>query len=260
MLATAVAETSLTVPGVRVVVDSGLARVARIDHGRGLGGLVTVPVSRADRRTARRPRRPGGARARLPVLAGRARTNGSPAQPEPEVATADLTGFALHLACWGDPDGSGLALLDAPPPTAMRLARESLTTLGAVDDTGRATARGRAMAATGAHPRLARALLDGAAEVGTDRAVEIVALLSEEVVRPRGRPRRRLARPCAPAVIRPRPRGGGPRSAGCAPPCRPRRARRRPELPDDLAAGAGGGAGVPGAAGPGPATRRGRPT
>ena len=180
VLATAVAETSLTVPGVRVVVDSGLARVARMDHGRGLGGLVTVPVSRAtaEQRAGRAGREAPGHAYRCWPAAHHERLA---AQPEPEVATADLTGFALHLACWGDPDGSNLPLLDAPPPTAMRLARASLTTLGAVDETGRATARGRAMAATGTHPRLARALLDGAAEVGTDRAVEIVALLSEEV-------------------------------------------------------------------------------
>ncbi|KKJ96939.1 ATP-dependent helicase [Micromonospora sp. HK10] len=181
VLATAVAESSLTVPGVRVVVDAGLSRVARTDLARGLGALVTVPVSRAaaTQRAGRAGREAPGAVYRCWSEATHARL--AP-QPEPEIATADLTGFALELAAWGDPDGAGLALPDPPPPAALTVARETLATLGAVDADGRITARGRAVAAVGAHPRLARALLDGAQRVGADRAAEIVALLADDTL------------------------------------------------------------------------------
>jgi ATP-dependent helicase HrpB len=103
-----------------------------------------------------------------------------PARPEPEIAAADLTGFALELACWGSPDGAGLALPDAPPAGAMTVAVDTLRALGAVDRDGRVTARGRSIAVVGAHPRLARALLDGAPVVGAERAAEVVALLTGE--------------------------------------------------------------------------------
>ncbi|OKI45150.1 ATP-dependent RNA helicase [Micromonospora sp. CB01531] len=181
VLATAVAESSLTVPGVRVVVDAGLSRVPRTDLARGLGSLVTVPVSRAaaTQRAGRAGREGPGAVYRCWSEATHARL--AP-QPEPEIATADLTGFALELAAWGDPDGAGLALPDPPPPAALTVARETLTTLGAVDADGRITGRGRAIAAAGAHPRLARALLDGAERVGADRAAEVVALLADETL------------------------------------------------------------------------------
>ena len=103
-----------------------------------------------------------------------------PAQPEPEIAAADLTGFALDLALWGHPDGSGLALPDPPPTGALRSAVATLRDLGAVDPDGRITPRGRALADAGLHPRLARALLDGAPLVGPRRAAEIVALLDDD--------------------------------------------------------------------------------
>ncbi|MFF5181029.1 ATP-dependent helicase HrpB [Micromonospora sp. NPDC000316] len=179
VLATALAETSLTVPGVRVVVDAGLSRVPRVDLARGLGALVTVPVSRAaaTQRAGRAGREAPGYVYRCWSEATHERL---PARPEPEIATADLTGFALELAAWGRPDGVGLALPDPPPAAAMTVARDTLETLGAVGADGRITARGRAIAAAGAHPRLARALLDGAGRVGADRAAEVVALLAEE--------------------------------------------------------------------------------
>ncbi|WP_088979665.1 ATP-dependent RNA helicase [Micromonospora coxensis] len=185
VLATAVAESSLTVPGVRVVVDAGLSRVARTDLSRGLGALVTVPVSRAaaTQRAGRAGREAPGAVYRCWSAGVHERLA---AQPEPEIATADLTGFALELAAWGSPDGVGLALPDPPPPAALTVARETLTTLGAVDADGRITPRGRAIAAAGAHPRLARALLDGAPRVGADRAAALVALLAEEGLTGRG--------------------------------------------------------------------------
>ncbi|MEU9506198.1 ATP-dependent helicase HrpB [Micromonospora sp. NPDC048170] len=181
VLATAVAESSLTVPGVRVVVDAGLSRVARMDLARGLGALVTVPVSRAGatQRAGRAGREAPGHVYRCWSAASHERLA---AQPEPEIATADLTGFALELAAWGSPDGTGLALPDPPPPASMSVARDTLTTLGALDADGRITGRGRAIAAVGAHPRLARALLDGAGRVGADRAAEVVAVLAEDTV------------------------------------------------------------------------------
>ncbi len=178
VLATAVAESSLTVPGVRAVVDAGLSRVPRTDHARGLGALVTVPVSRAaaHQRAGRAGREAPGRVYRCWAEAAHDRL---PAQPEPEVAAADLTGFALDLALWGHPGGAGLSLPDPPPPGAMQAATATLRALGAVDADGRVTARGRALAAVGTHPRLARGLLDGAVAVGARRAAEIVALLDD---------------------------------------------------------------------------------
>jgi ATP-dependent helicase HrpB len=179
VLATAVAESSLTVPGVRSVVDAGLSRVPRMDHARGLGALVTVPVSRAAalQRAGRAGREAPG---RVYRCWSQAQHDRLPAQPEPEIAAADLTGFALDLAQWGHPDGSGLALPDPPPAGALQTAIGTLHDLGAVDADGHITARGRALADAGLHPRLARALLDGAPLVGTRRAAEIIALLDED--------------------------------------------------------------------------------
>ncbi|MDT0456107.1 ATP-dependent helicase C-terminal domain-containing protein [Streptomyces sp. DSM 41527] len=185
VLATSVAESSLTVPGVRVVVDSGLARVPRTDHARGLSALTTVRASRAAGR-----QRAGRAGREAPGVVYRCWPQGEdgrlPAFPDPEIKVADLTAFALQAACWGDPAAAGLALLDAPPAGALAAAREVLTAIGAVDGAGRATARGVRMARLGLHPRLARALLDGAPEVGVRRAAEVVALLSEEPPRAYG--------------------------------------------------------------------------
>lgn len=179
VLSTAVAESSLTVPGVRAVVDAGLSRVPRMDHARGLGALATVPVSRAAavQRAGRAGREAPG---RVYRCWSAAQHDRLPAQPEPEIAAADLTGFALDLALWGHPDGSGLSLPDQPPPGALQAAVTTLRDLGAVDAGGRVTPRGRALADAGLHPRLARALLDGAPLVGPRRAAEIVALLDDD--------------------------------------------------------------------------------
>jgi ATP-dependent helicase HrpB len=183
VLATSVAESSLTVPGVRAVVDAGLSRVPRMDHARGLGALVTVPVSRASA-TQRAGRAGREAPGRVYRCWSPAQHDRLPAQPEPEIATADLTGFALDLALWGHPDGTGLGLPDQPPPGALRAAVTTLHDLGAVDENGRVTPRGRALGDAGLHPRLARALLDGAAVVGARRAAEIVALLDDDRAAP----------------------------------------------------------------------------
>ncbi|MGY2063910.1 ATP-dependent helicase HrpB [Blastococcus sp. SYSU DS0619] len=180
VLATALAESSLTVPGVRVVVDAGLSRVPRADLSRGLGSLVTVRASRAavTQRSGRAGREGPGAVYRCWTPAEHDRL---PAHDEPEVAVADLTAFVLELACWGAPGGTGLALLDPPPAAALTVAGQTLHDLGAVDDDGRATARGRTLTAVGVHPRLARALLDGAPLVGLRRAAEVVGLLSADL-------------------------------------------------------------------------------
>ncbi|MET8539952.1 ATP-dependent helicase HrpB [Kitasatospora sp. NPDC004799] len=185
VLATAVAESSLTVPGVRVVVDAGLAREPRTDHARGLAGLVTVRASLAAAR-----QRAGRAGREAPGTVYRCWHEAEDARaarfPTPEIALADLTSFALQAACWGDPDATGLALPDAPPAGAMAAARQTLLALGAVSSDGRATARGVRLARTGLHPRLGRALVDGAPAVGARRAAEVVALLSEEPPRALG--------------------------------------------------------------------------
>ncbi|GAA1885148.1 ATP-dependent helicase HrpB [Streptantibioticus ferralitis] len=185
LLATAVAESSLTVPGVRVVVDCGLAREPRTDHARGLGALTTVRVSRAAarQRAGRAGREGPGTVYRCWSQADDA---GRPVRPAPEIAVADLAAFALQAACWGDPEATGLALLDTPAAGAMAAARDTLRAVGAVGPDGRVTERGVRMARLGLHPRLARALLDGARTTGVRRAAEVVALLSEEPPREYG--------------------------------------------------------------------------
>ncbi|CAM3578726.1 ATP-dependent helicase HrpB [Isoptericola cucumis] len=179
VVTTSVAESSLTVPGVRVVVDSGLAREPRTDQSRGLGALVTCRVSRssADQRAGRAGREAPGRVYRCWSATDHARLDDHPA---PEIAVADLAAFALDLAAWGAPAGAGLTLLDAPPAPAMTAATELLRRIDAVDDDGRITARGRQMTEIGVHPRLARALLDGTPRVGADRAREVVAMLSDD--------------------------------------------------------------------------------
>ncbi|GGT65330.1 ATP-dependent helicase HrpB [Streptomyces lateritius] len=185
VLATSVAESSLTVPGVRIVVDSGLAREPRTDHARGLGSLATVPVSAAaaTQRAGRSGREAHGIVYRC---WSEAEDGHRPRFPSPEIKIAELADFALRVACWGDPTAAGLALLDAPPAGAMAAARSVLTAIGAVDENGRVPERGIRMSRLGLHPRLARALLDSAPEVGVRRAAEVVALLSEEPPREYG--------------------------------------------------------------------------
>ncbi len=181
VLATAVAESSLTVPGVRTVIDAGLARVPRTDLSRGLGSLVTVPVSRASahQRAGRAGREGPGRVYRCWSAADHDRL---PEHAEPEIATADLTGFALELAAWGAPGGRGLGLLDPPPAGALEVAGRVLRGIDAVDADSVVTARGRALCRVGAHPRLARALLDSAPLVGSRLAAEVVAVLSDDSV------------------------------------------------------------------------------
>ncbi|WP_258177577.1 ATP-dependent helicase HrpB [Streptomyces solincola] len=185
VLSTAVAESSLTVPGVRVVVDAGLAREPRVDHARGLGSLTTVRASRAAarQRAGRAGREAAGVVYRCWAEAEDGRL---PRFPAPEIQVADLSAFALQAAAWGDPEAAGLALPDAPPAAALAAARSVLEAVGAVEPSGRVTGRGSRLARLGLHPRLGRALLDGAERVGARRAAEVVALLSEEPPRSYG--------------------------------------------------------------------------
>ncbi len=185
IVSTAVAESSLTVPGVRVVVDAGFSREPRTDHRRGLASLVTVAVSRAaaEQRAGRAGRLGPGTVLRCWSEAEHAHLA---AHPEPEIATADLTAFALEVACWGSHDVHDMALLDQPPAHALSAAKEVLVGLGAMTEDGRATSRGRVIASVPADPRLARALIDGAGLVGAKRASEVVAMLSEDVRAPGG--------------------------------------------------------------------------
>ena len=180
VLATAVAESSLTVPGVRVVVDAGLARSPRADHRRGLSGLITTRVSQAvaDQRAGRAGREAPGHVYRCWPEREQATL---PRYPEPEIRTAELTRLALELACWGTPDGSGLTWWDPPPPGALAAGQNVLKALGALDENG-VTDRGRRISELGLHPRLGRALLDGARQLGAKPAAEVVALLDDDSV------------------------------------------------------------------------------
>ncbi|GAB4098965.1 ATP-dependent helicase HrpB [Sinomonas halotolerans] len=190
VVSTALAESSLTVPGVRLVVDSGLAREPRRDASRGMSGLVTVSCSRAsaEQRAGRAARQGPG---RVVRCYDERAFAAFPAQSTPEIASADLTEAALVLACWGAPGGAGLALPDAPPTAALADAVRTLAWIGAVDDAGRATPLGRSLARIPADPRLARALLEGAALVGPRAAAETVAMVARDL-RPPGADLERL--------------------------------------------------------------------
>jgi len=177
VLATAIAETSLTIPDVRVVVDAGRARRARFDPGSGMSRLVTERVSRAEaeQRRGRAGRVAAGLCYRLWT---RGEEGGLAAYAPAEIETADLTGLALELALWGGSgDGlAGLAFLTTPNPGAMAKARALLAALGALDAAGRITAHGRALAALPLHPRLGHMLLC----VGrAGEAATLAALLAE---------------------------------------------------------------------------------
>ena len=177
VVATSVAESSLTVPGVRAVVDSGLSREPRYDSGRGMTGLVTVSEARASAEQR------AGRAARLgPGLVVRCFPESDWAGLRPfnpaEILTADLTQAALDLAVWGSPGGVGLALPDPPPAPALAAATETLTGLGAIDAQGHATDIGRRLTRMPVEPRLGRALLESAPQVGSVQAAEVVALLA----------------------------------------------------------------------------------
>jgi ATP-dependent helicase HrpB len=178
VLATSIAETSLTIEGVRIVVDSGLARVPRYEPDIGLTRLETVRASRAavDQRRGRAGRIEPGVCYRLwdePQTASFA------AYTQPEILSADLSSLVLDLAQWGVRDPAGLAFLDPPPAPALKEARGLLGELGALDDDGRITAEGKRLRALALPPRLARMIVDSNA-LGTGKAAaEIAAVLTE---------------------------------------------------------------------------------
>ena len=180
IVSTDLAESSLTVPGVRLVVDACLSREPRRDAARDMSGLVTVQASRASmtQRAGRAARLGPGRAVRLVEEAAWSR---APEHVTPQITTADLTETALTLAAWGSPRGEGLPLLTPPPPTAIAAAEAGLQALGLVDDAGRITPDGEAAARVPADPRLARALLDGSRLVGPQTAAEVVAALAGDL-------------------------------------------------------------------------------
>jgi ATP-dependent helicase HrpB len=176
ILSTSLAETSLTIDGVRIVVDSGLARVSRFDPRRGMSALVTVTASRA---TA--DQRAGRAGRQAPGVCYRVWTEHEdrPRYPVPEIAATDLAPLALDLARWGDAEGRRMRFLDPPPPAHLARARQLLADLGALDEAGRVTEHGAAMGRLPVHPRLAHMMVR-AREMGLGAlAADIAALLEE---------------------------------------------------------------------------------
>ncbi|THD75306.1 MAG: ATP-dependent helicase HrpB [Phenylobacterium sp.] len=178
VLATSIAETSLTIQGVRVVIDCGLARVPRYDPASGLTRLATVRVSRAaaDQRRGRAGRTEPGACYRL---WDEPETRALPAYADPEILDADLSGLALDLARWGAKDPAGLAFLDPPPAAAFAEARSLLIRLEALTPEGLLTAHGRALSEVPLAPRLAHMVLKAADTGQAPRAARIAALVTE---------------------------------------------------------------------------------
>ena len=178
VLATSIAETSLTVEGVSTVVDAGLARRPRFSPRTGMTRLETMPVSRAaaDQRRGRAGRLGPGVCWRLWTLREDAQRE---ERGIPEIMEADLAPLALELAEWGVNDVRELQWLDAPPPAALAQARDLLRRLGALDDQGCVTPTGRKMAAVGIHPRLARMILTAQSLGAGGIACDLAAVLEE---------------------------------------------------------------------------------
>lgn len=178
VLASAIAETSLTIEGVRVVVDSGLSRVPRFDPSSGLTRLQTVRVTRAsaDQRRGRAGRTEPGVCYRL---WDEAETKALVPFGRPEILEADLSRLALDLARWGAKDATGLAFLDPPPAAAMREARALLERLQALGAEGNLTAHGRRMSELPLPPRLAHMVLRGSDLGVAQTAARIAVLLGE---------------------------------------------------------------------------------
>lgn len=188
ILSTSIAETSLTVPGVRVVVDCGFRRAPRFDAGAGLSRLETLRISRAAAR-----QRAGRAGREAPGTAfclwTTATERGLPQHDRPEILEADLSDFVLATALWTDTVGQSdtpLPLPDQPSGSAVAAARDLLIMLGALDDDGQITQHGRDMAALGTHPRLAAMMLAARTPEEAAMAADLAALLEErDPLRPR---------------------------------------------------------------------------
>jgi ATP-dependent helicase HrpB len=178
VLATSIAETSLTIEGVRIVVDSGMARVPRYEPDIALTRLETVRASRAavDQRRGRAGRTEPGVCYRLwdePQTASLA------AYTQPEILSADLSSLVLDLAQWGVGDPATLAFLDSPPAPALKEAKGLLRELGALDGDGRITAEGKSLRALALPPRLSRMIVDSQSFGAGKEAAEIAAVLTE---------------------------------------------------------------------------------
>lgn len=177
VLATSIAETSLTVPGVRIVVDGGWRRAPRLDPATGLTRLATLRISRAaaDQRAGRAGREAPGVAIRL---WSSALHRGLPAFDRPEILEAELSGLVLDCASWGTAPAD-LPFPDPPPAGAVAAGAALLGELGALDGEGRLTARGRAMARLGGHPRLAAMMLAAEGDAEAALACDLAALLEE---------------------------------------------------------------------------------
>lgn len=178
VLATSIAETSLTIEGIRVVIDSGQMRVPRFDPQSGMTRLETVKVSRAsaDQRRGRAGRLGPGVCYRLWTRHTQQHLKDYAA---PEITETDLASLALELACWGVQDSDELTWLDPPPEAAFDQARDLLRRLDALDESGQITDHGRDMAELGLHPRLAHMVLNGRTLGVGGLAADLAALLSE---------------------------------------------------------------------------------
>ena len=178
VLATSIAETSLTIEGVRIVVDSGLARVPRFEPDLGLTRLETVRVSRAaaDQRRGRAGRTEPGVCYRLWE---EAQEGAFPAYQTPEILAADLSSLLLDCAAWGVTDPASLAFLDPPPKPAVAEARALLASLGGLDADGRITEEGKRLRALPLTPRLGRMVVDAAARGEGRLAADLALLVSE---------------------------------------------------------------------------------
>jgi ATP-dependent helicase HrpB len=178
VLATSIAETSLTIEGVRIVVDSGFRRVPVYEPATGLTTLATVRVSRAgaDQRRGRAGRTSPGVAIRL---WNEGQTAALEAFETPEILSADLSGLVLDLAAWGVSDPQTLDFLDAPPAPAWAEAKALLTRLDALDEDGRLTPAGKALAKLPLHPRLAHMVVAGAEDGDAETAAELAVLIGE---------------------------------------------------------------------------------
>ncbi len=236
VLATSIAETSLTIEGVRVVIDSGLMRVPIYEPDVGLTRLETVRVSRAnaDQRRGRAGRVEPGVCYRLWEEAA---TGGLQPYAAPEILSADLSGFALDCALWGVTDPATLRFLDSPPRAALAEAQALLNAIGALDGDGRITDEGRAISRLALPPRLARMVVDAARAGDARTASEVAVVLTERGLggdsvdlatrldafhrdrSPRAEDARRLARGLAQRALTPSP---SPRGRGGSAPFSPR--------------------------------------
>jgi len=178
VLATNIAETSLTIDGVTIVIDSGLHREPRFNSGSGMTQLVTTPISQASakQRTGRAGRTAPGRSIRLWTE----QSHGSRiAFQKPEIITAELSSTLLELALWGVTEPTSLFWFNQPPHSSIETAKTLLHRLGALDNSGRITEQGKAIASIGVHPRLAKIVVEGARGRESQLACDLAALLSE---------------------------------------------------------------------------------